>query len=512
MSSSDNKRIARNTLFLYARMLLILLVSLYTTRVVLNVLGVEDYGIYNVVAGFVSMFAFLNASMSNAVQRFYSFEKGHENGVSQKSVYNAALIIQVIIGAVTLLLLETIGSWYINNAMVMSHERLNAANWVFQCSVISLLVLILQIPYSAAIVAYERMDYFAYVGVADVILRLAIVFILPLASFDKLIFYGLLSVSVSLLDFLLYFVYVKKKFPELKVELSSGKLNVKSMLAFSGWNILDLVAYTLKNQGVNMLLNAFFNPLMNAARGIASQIMSAVTNFSKNIDTAFRPQLIEKYAEGDYARVQNLMFSLSNVTYACLLTLIVPLILEIDIVLDIWLNGVVPEYSSIFSILILINTLIDCFNVPLTQVVQAVGKLKNYQLYRSVLILGILPVSWLFLKTGCSPVVVFVVAISFSIANQPLSMYLLHRVFPYSYKEYFYKVLIPCSIYTLVSLIIPFVFRAILESGLFRLGCVIAASVISSGLSAFHILLQKEQRKMIVDFIKMKILRKRNEY
>lgn len=356
---SANRRIAKNTIFLYVRMLLVLFVNLYITRAVLGSLGVVDYGIYNVVAGFVSMFAFINTSMSIGIQRFYNYEKGKGNERSSNEVYNSALIIQFLIGILTLVLLESVGIWYVNHIMIVPIERLFATNCVYQFSILSLFFVIMQVPYSAAIMANERMDFFALVSIFDVLCKLGIVLAIPIVPFDSLIFYGTFTALVSLIDLICYFCYIKKQFKGLYLDIRCGKKYFKQMLCFSFWNLFDMFAFTMKGQGLNVLLNGFFGPVVNAARGVAAQIMSAIQGFSSNIVTAFRPQLIESYAQGDYQRTNNLMFSMSKISYGLLYILSLPVILELDFILSLWLGGNVPNYTIIFTRLVLVDMLIN---------------------------------------------------------------------------------------------------------------------------------------------------------
>lgn len=503
--SNNNARIAKNTAFLYLRMLFVLLANLYITRAVLKSLGVMDYGIYNVVAGFVSMFAFLNTSMSIGIQRFYNFEKGNGNLKTQSAIYNSALVIQFVIGITTLVLLESFGVWYVNNVMVVPVERLFVTNCVFQFSAVSLFLVIMQVPYSAAIMAYERMNFYAIVGVIDVLFRLVIVITLPYVSFDKLVYYGGLVAFVSFIDIICYYIYVRKNFPSLVIEIHSGKCFFRPMLSFSVWNLLDMFAYTMKGQGLNVLLNGFFGPIVNAARGVAAQIMAAIQGFSSNIVTAFRPQLVESYARGDYKRTNTLMFGMSKISFGLLYVLSLPVFLEIDYVLNIWLDGNVPQYTSIFTRLVLIDMLINSLNTPLSQVVQAIGKLKMYQMVRSIVVLLILPFSWYALKLGTNPTIVFVVSAVVSAINQPISMYLLHRIYTYNYIEYLHRVLLPCVLLIIFSVPIPFIIQQCISQGVFRFFIIVSVSVMICILLFLWLLLSKEQRSQLCVIVKNKI-------
>lgn len=504
-NTESNKRIAKNTAFLYVRMLIVLLINLYITRAVLKNLGVVDYGIYNVVAGFVSMFAFLNTSMNIGVQRFYNFERGRNSNNSQKAVFNAALIIQFFIGIVTLLLLESFGIWYVNTVMIVPTGRIFATNCVFQFSVLSLFLLIIQIPYSAAIMANERMDYYAIVGIIDVLLKLAIVIAIPFVPVDSLILYGTLVASISIVDFLCYFVYVKKLFTELIVDFKSGKPLLRSMFCFSVWNLFDMFAFTMKGQGLNVLLNGFFGPVVNAARGVASQIMNAIQGFSVNIVTAFRPQVVESYAQGDMQRTRSLMYSMSKISFALLYVLSLPVFLELDYILDIWLDGNVPEYTSAFTKLVLFDMLINSLNTPLSQVIQAVGKLRTYQIVRSAVVLTILPVSWISLKIGANPTMVFIVSVIVSIVNQPISMYLLKRVFDYSYWRYTKEVIFPCVNLMVLSLPLPLLIKYFVPSSFLRFLLVGFLCVVLCSALSYCVMITEEQRIQIVAFIRNKL-------
>lgn len=456
MATTSNNRIAKNTLFLYLRMLLVLVVSLYTTRVVLNTLGVEDYGIYNVVAGFVSMFSFLNATMINAVQRFYNFEKGSTAGHSISSVYSTSVLIQLIIVIILLVILETIGLWYINEKMVIPAERLYAANWVFQFAVLSLVVVVLQIPYSSAIMANEKMNFYALVSVADVFLKLLIVVLLPFVAIDKLIFYSSLILLISILDFFCYYLYAKKNFGcDLVLSRQFNKHLFKEMLSFSGWTVLDSIAYTFQGQGLNMLINLFAGPIVNAARGVAAQIQFALQGFSSNIVLAFKPQLTESFAKGELSRVKKLMYSQSKLSYIMLYIFSVPVIIEINYILQIWLKGTVPDYTIPFAILVLINMVVGSLNTPITQVAQAVGDIKYYQFFHSIIIALTLPMAWGALSLGADVVIVFWLCIVTTLLNQIISMILLKRIFEYSYIDYMKEVIIPCAIFTVVVPILP---------------------------------------------------------
>lgn len=499
--STSNKRIAVNTVFLYTRLIFILFVSLYTSRVVLNVLGVVDYGIYNVVAGFVSMFAFLNTSMINSIQRFYNYEKGTGNIERLCDVYNMSVRIQLIIGLTTLLLLEIIGVWYINNKLVIPIERLDAAKWVFQFSAISLVLVIIQIPYSSAVVSHERMNYFAFVGICDAIFKLIIVLLLPYASYDTLITYGFLMFLISVFNFWFYFIYARLNFQEIRFKKGFKKSLFKQIASFSGWNIVDAFAFIVQGQGLNLLMNAFFGPVVNAARGIAYQIQSTIYNFSSNLATAFKPQLVESYAKKDYTRTTTMFFTMSKAGFFMQYLLSIPIIIELDYILLIWLGPNIPDHTLTFTRLVLLNTILNSFNMPMSQTVQATGKIKFYQIIRSSVLIMVLPLSYFALKSFDYPEVVFYSIIIITIILQPLSLYLLHRVYLFSYKQYFQRVILPAVSFAILMPIPAVIAHCFINNDVWRLLITLLLVIINSLLSGWIVLLTKTERQFISSYI-----------
>lgn len=500
--NSGNSRIAKNTLVLYIRMIFVLLVSLYSTRAILNVLGVVDYGIYNVVAGFVSMFAFLNSSMTNTVQRFFNYEIGFSDKGNLNKVYVTSIQIQAILGVLTVVLLEVVGMWYIKTKMVIPVERLTAAIYVFQLSVFSLFLLILQIPFAAAVIAHEKMGFYAVVSMTDAVLKLIIAIVLPFISYDRLIYYGILMSLISLIDILLYYFYAKRSFREIAYKHLYYKDLFKRMITFSGWNVLDSFAYTMQGQGLNMLMNAFYGPVVNAARGVAYQIQAALSGFTENIAVAFKPQLIESYAKDDHERTKSLMFSMSKLGYIMVYVLSLPISLEVEYILNIWLGGTVPNYTAIFTILVLLNMALGSLNIPISQTVQATGHIQRYQTIRSLIVTSALPLSWLALICGAPAYIIFVILILVNMINQPVSMYLLRKVFKYSYRDYFSRVILPCFLFSVVAPIIPIMIHLIMKESFGRLLLVCIVSVIISLIFVYSIIMTKSEKmfiKVIID-------------
>ena len=483
-------------------MRVVLGLSLYTTRVVLNILGIVDYGIYNIVCGFVSMFAFLNNSLANGVQRFYNFKKGKCSSNEIPDVYSTSLAILEILVMIVFCLLETLGVWYIYNKMIIPAERFEAAFWIFQCSVVSLIFVILQVPYSAAILAFERMDFYAFVSIIDAILKLLIVLILPYSTLDNLGLYGVLSLLVSVSNFILYYCYSKKHFnKELQLKKIKNRKLFKEITTFSGWNVFGTFAYMIKDQGLNVLLNAFFGPIVNAAKGVAMQVNSALQGFSTNIVAAIRPQLVQSYSAGNVMRVENLMFSMSRMIFVMLFCLSLPIIMELNFILHIWLSDSIPEYTIIFTDLVLVNMIITSMNTPLSQVVHATGRMRNYQVCTSFVICTILPISWGLLKLGYSPVSTFVVCIIVSIFNQVVCLFLLRKIFPFSIKSYVVKIVMPCIVLSGFSLIVPMTIKVLISEGYPRLVINTLTTVLATVLLSYLVVFSKDEKKLMNEFV-----------
>ena len=312
-NTANNKRIAKNTLLLYFRMLFIMAINLYTSRIVLKILGIEDFGIYNAVGGIVAMFGFLTSAMSISTQRYITYELGKNNLKQLNKIFNTSITIHAVISVIILILAETIGLWFLYNKMTIPIERLNAALWTYQASIASAIILIMSIPYNATIIAHEKMSAFAYISVLEVVLKLAIVYLLLISNFDKLKLYSTLILIVQLIIRIIYGQYCKKHFLETKIHFIKDKSLFKEMLSFAGWNLWGNCAGIASTQGVNILLNIFFGPHINAARGIAVQVQGAVNQFASNFQTAINPQITKSYAQGDYNYMHNLIFSSTTV-------------------------------------------------------------------------------------------------------------------------------------------------------------------------------------------------------
>ncbi len=502
MSNKDsNKRIARNTLFLYIRMGVVLIIALYTTRVVLQVLGNEDYGVYNVVCGFVAMFGIFNTSFSTCINRFYNYEigKNTENGV--RNVYNSALLIQFILAIAIVLIVEIVGGWYLENKMVLPEGRLTTAKWIFHFSMFSMFLTVMQAPYSAAVMAFEKMDYYAIVSIADALVKLAFVIMLPFIGGDKLLVYGILMCIIAIINFLMYFVYCKIKFPEIRRHKGYNKGMVKSMLSFSGWSLLDPASYMARDQGTNMVLNAFFGPIVNAAQGIAYQVASAVDSFSGSFATAFRPQIIQSYSEGQHNRTKNLMFSMSKISYLLQLMLVVPIIIEINYILQLWLGDGYPSYAASFVCVILAIKSIGTLNTPISNVISATGNIRKVKVFSAIIISSVVPIAIVLFKIGLSPIYAYIALLLLTIINQTGCIIILNQICPFiKIKDYIKTLALPLLLHTLIVIILPMVAWFMLPPSFGRLVLVCLLSVGGTIASGYLLVLNGVEKNMIMDY------------
>lgn len=503
----NNKRIAKNTLILAIQQALSLIVSLYASRVILQALGVEDFGIFNVIAGFVTMFAFLNTSMNNAIQRFYNYEYGKNGESGANMVFNNALVIQLILSIIVLFLLETIGLWYLNNKLILPEIRFHSAFWIYQFSSLSLLFIIIQIPFSAAIAAHERMICFALVSILDSILKLIVALAIKYVSGDKLIIYGFLIFLISFSDFLIYVIYAIRRFPEIRLKKISDWSFLTQMLSFSGWNFFGSFAGVAKEQGINLILNSFFGPIVNASRGIAYQVSGALKSFVSTVTISGRPQLTQSYAQNNFPRTIQLMFSLSKASFLILLLFSLPIIYNIDYVLQIWLSTVLPKDTGIFVILVIVMSLIESFSPPVSFVVHASGKMAKYQLVNSFIILLIIPVSYISLRLGAKAVFVFWLGILFQTLCQISSLLILKDIINYSIRDYVENVIVPLTSVVIISCFTVSIIRYFLETGFLQLVCMAITSTITITISSYMFVLKKDERLIIKNMIN-RLLRK----
>ena len=502
---SNNKRIAKNTLMLYLRMFLILGVSLFTSRVVLQTLGVSDYGVYSVVGGFVSMLAYLNAVFVGATQRFMSFALGKSDKTVLSATFATAKLSHIIIAIIILVVAETFGLWFVNNKLVIDAGRMIAANWVYQCSVFSLLITIITIPYNACIVAHEHMHVYAYVSILDVVLKLVTLYLLVILSGDKLVVYALLHVAIAVIVCLCYTFYCRKNFEECRVKPSIDKPLLKEMTSFAGWTALGSLGFTFKDQFSNIILNVFLGTTINAARGIAIQVNSAVNSFATNFFMAISPQITKQYASGNLEQSQKLVYAGSRYSFYLLSFITIPVIINIDYILKIWL-GKVPDYTASFLIITLITSLIYSLSNPITTALQATGNIKVFQIGISIILLLELPAAYIILKLGYPPDYSLLPAIVTNSIALVFRFHLLKKMIPsYSLKEYYINNVLRCLILFVICFIPCFYFKKILSDSFVGMSVSVVVSIIFIGIVVYLAGINTAERQMFIGYIKNKL-------
>lgn len=498
-NEQNNKRIAKNTLMLYFRMILTMLVSLYTSRLVLNTLGVEDYGTYNVVGGVVTMFGFFNGAMSVATQRFLSFDLGRNDYIQLSKTFNATQLIHIGIALLVFILAETIGLWFVNNQLNLPEGRMEAARWVYHFSVMSFLVSIIQVPYNAVIISRERMSVYAYVSILEVLLKLLIVFMLTLIAFDKLKLFAILLFAVSFIVACIYRIYTLRNFEETRFELVKDKILYKTLISYSAWSLFGNIAGVAKGQGVSIILNIFFGTVMNAAQGVAIQISAAVTSFVSNFQMASNPQIIKSYASEDKVYMTNLVIRTSKFSFYLLFILTLPVMLEIEYILKLWLKHV-PDYTAIFTRLILINALIDTVSGPLIISLVSTGKIKVYQSVVGILLILILPISYCFFKFGFPPESTFFISISIAIIAFIFRLLLTKKQIPeFSIRQFLHEVIIRNIPVILLSVLITWLIRNNMQVGFTRLVIVTFTSFCISTITIYLIGLKSNEKTFVRD-------------
>ena len=497
---SSTSRIAKNTIALYFRQILIMLVSLYTVRVVLNTLGAENYGIYNVVAGVVVLFSFVNNAMATSVQRFLNFYLGKNDTEKTRNVYSASLVIHGIICLIFTVLAETVGLWFVNAKLNIPTGRSNAAFWCYQTAVITTLANIMRVPYNAVIIAYEKMSFFAGLSIVEAVLKLSVVFLLKITHLDKLVFYSFLLTGVSFVILAIYKFYCNKNFEIAHYRKNQDKGLGKELVSFSGWSLFGAVANVANTQGTNIVLNIFTNVTVNAAMGIANQVNAAVYSFVSNFQTAFNPQLVKNYAAGEKKELNQLIFRASKFSFLLLWLIVLPLSLNLETVLTLWLKNV-PEYSVVFVQLILICSLVDCMTYPIAVAVQASGNIKFYQIIISCFIFANLPLSILFRFWGMSPYSVLFIRFFLCLFILVFRVLYLNFSQSFSVKNFIFQVLLRCAVIVAISFFITKLLTSHF-SGLGYFICSCLFSVFSIIVLSFPILFTPEERKYAFSFIR----------
>ena len=447
---SNGKLIAKNTVFLYIRMLFIMGITLFTSRVILAALGISDYGIYNVVGGLATSFVFFSSSLSNATQRFLTFALGKNDIAEVRNVFNLSLLVYAIIAILVFVIGEIAGMYLIYNHLIIPDDRLPAAIWVFHATMLSLSVTLVSTVFDSVLIARENMKIYAYIGMLEAVVRLSIAYILKISPTDKLILYATLLLIFSVLIKTIPVIYCLRQYPECHIGFFWDKKQFTKMLSFVGWNGLGTFAWTINEQGVNVLLNMFFGPVVNAARGVAGQVSAAVNNFSRNFFTAVRPQIVKSYATEDYSYFVKLIFYSSRFSFFLMWMLCLPILLRRDYILNLWLKEV-PEWSQIFLVWVLIYSLVNVLTQPTWAAIQAIGELKHYILIGSGIYLLSFPISYIFLKLGFSPILPFQVLVIIRVIYLAIVLQITRHYVKFSVVDYIKSVLIPIFFVIIIS-------------------------------------------------------------
>lgn len=493
----NNKRIAKNTIVLYVRMIFVLLVALYTSRVLLDVLGVEDYGVYNVVGGVVTMLGFFNGAMVASTQRFFSFAIGQEDIEQLNRNYSTILLIQGGLALLVILLTETVGLWFVRTYLVIPPERMNAALWVYHFAVFSFVLSMLQVPFTALIITHERMNVYALISIGDVALKLLLVLILPYIPFDKLISYAILLFCVALITCSTYVLYCKVRLRYVRVIKRFDRNLFRVLLSYMGWNLWGNSAAVIMGQGINILLNIFFGPTVNAARAIAYQVQGALNQLVANFQLALNPPIVKSYARGEMDYMHRLIISGSKLSFFLLLLFAIPVGLEAPLLLSIWLKEV-PLHTVLFTNLILIVGCIDSLSGTLMTAAQASGKIKKYQMFVGLLLILNLPVSYAVLKLGGSPESTMVVAVVISLIALFVRLWIISPLVQLSVSTYCREALVPVILTSIPSIAMGYgVRRLVGADDLLRGLLVMLLSFIISATFVYLLGLSQHERQIV---------------
>lgn len=501
-SISNNRRLAKNTIFMYVRMVFLMTIGLYASRVILKTLGISDYGIYNVVGGVVAMFGFLNTTLSTSTQRFLNIELGKGNVGNLKKVFSNALYLHVCLLLIVFVLSETVGLWFVLNKLIIPEGREVATVWVYQFSIVSVCIQIFQLPFMSTIIAHEKMGVYAYVSIYEGLAKLTVLFLLQLLNYDKLILYSGLILLVQLSVAFIYNVYCRKNFSESSLKISSDKKFFREMLGFSGWNVFGNLASVCNSQGLNIVLNLFFGTVVNAARGIAFQVHGLVTQLVNNFQLAVKPQVIKYYAAGQYEQMTDLVFNSAKYSAYLMMVVNIPLILEIRPLLHIWL-GEYPDYTPIFVSIILLRSIITSMTGNIVMVVHASGYLKKVGLYGGGILLLVLPISYYFLYKGLSPVVPFVVNVFAAFGEAFFELYWMHHYIKFPMKRFYKEVYLRVFSLFLVLYPVPYMMKFLISgyNEYVELFVVSIFSVLFSIIILYFFGISKEIRRNINVFI-----------
>lgn len=500
--NSNNKKIAKNTILLYIRMFFTMAVGLYASRVVLQNLGISDYGIYNVVGGFVAMLAYLNSVFVAATQRFLAFAVGLNDFNKLKNVFCSSVTVHIFLAIIILIFAETFGLWFLNSQLNIDIERMTAANWVYHFSVLSLMLNIFTIPFNASIVAHEHMNVYAYMSIFDVTAKLAIVYTLNWTSYDKLIIYSILLAFVNLITLLFYSIYCKKKFQECRYHFIIDKSLLKEMFAFSGWTAIGGLGFVFKDQSINIVLNLFFGTTVNAARGVALQVNSIVNQFVSNFMMAVNPQITKSYAANEIMRTKELVYASSKFSYCLMCFIVIPLIVNLRIILKVWL-GVVPQYTYEFLIILLISAHIASLAGPIATAINATGRIKQLQIGISLIFLTELPFAYLVLKLGYEPYFALLACFFTQIIALFYRFFVLTKqIDTFCIKDFLVKIICRVIFVFCLSFFLCYIIRCYLEDSLMTIVISTLYSICIIAIIIFIFGLSKTERLLLLNIIR----------
>lgn len=507
----EKKRIAINTLMLYFRMVLIMGVALYTSRIVLKVLGVADYGLYNVVGGVVSMFSFLNGSLSSGTSRFITYDIGTGDEKRLRETFNVAFISHLILAAIILVLTETIGLWFVNNKLVFDSSRRLAVNIVYQFSVLTLMLQLTQVPFSADIIAHEKMNIYAYVSIAEVMLKLGMTFLLRInKSIDNLIFYSAILFFIQLMILGTYRLYCRKHFNESKFLFYKDKSRYKEIFSFSGWDIIGSLCVLTQGQGINILLNMFFGPVVNAARAITYQLEGAFSQLTNNFMTAVNPQIVKSFAVQKYDEMIDLIKDASKYGFFLLAVFLIPVLYKIEYVLQLWLKDV-PEQTNVFARIILVMLMIRVLARPVINGTHATGHIKRLNLIAGIAGLLPLPITYILFKLNFPAVCAFITLFFYGIVANTLETIIFKlEMKEFSIRQYFVSVYIRCILVGAVIFAIDFFISKYIDGNFLVFVLYYGLSVLINVIVVFVLGLDKNNQKKLISFVKGKLHAKKN--
>lgn len=486
-------------------MILVLGVSLYTSRVVLATLGASDYGIYNVVGGVVTMMAFVSGALGGSTSRFLTYDLGVGDQDRLNKTFSASMILHIGVAILVILFGETIGLWFLYNKLVIPEGRMDAAFWVLQASVVTTAIKFIQVPYSASIISHEKMNVYAYVGLYDAAAILAISYLIGISSHDKLIVYAVLLMLNAILVTYFYRLYTKKQYQECKLRWVREKDLYKRILGYTGWELFGGLANVSQGQGISIVLNMFFGTLVNAARGITQQIATGVNQFVSNFLLASRPQVVKYCAEGKYSDMYSLTFRTAKFAYLLMLAMVVPIGYEIDFILHEWLGDNVPEYTNVFTIIVLITGLASSLHSASLMPYHAIGKLNKGNVIGGTLMILALPITYVFFRLGFPPYWAFIAIFITNTTQQVTTWVIIHGYVPYRYRDLLKGVYIPIFVVTLLTLVFPSVVRITMEQGWFRFVCLFLGTEILLVIFTYIVALNKAERVIVKNFISSKI-------